>query len=182
MGVVAVGDPVPQVDRKEADRLAIQHAVSLGRDVLFHGSSFPEVPDASGDSGCIPNPEDVVTSRSYYTGRESFALWKDSIKDEDDDAYENRGYAYRNLAVLRRSTPVYLRAMAMRQPESVAKALNHAADTYDLVLKELPDLTNFDPVNPSKETRQQAVDRISRIAALEAKAIDSLEEAQGVIR
>ncbi len=182
VGVVAVGGPIPQLDRKEADRLAIQHAVSLGRDALFHGASFPEDPDADGNSDCIPNPEDIVTSRSYYTGCESFALWKDSIKDETSKAYEDRGYAYRALALLRRSAPVYLRAMALRHPENVAKALTLAADTYELVLKELPDMTNYDPVNPSEETRQQAADRIGRITELEAKAITSLDEAKGATR
>jgi len=182
VGVVAVGGPIPQLDRKEADRLVIQHAVSLGRDALSHGVSFPEVPDASGDSDCIPNPEDVVTSRTYYTGCESFAVWKYSIMDETSQAYEERGYAYRNLALLRRSAPVYLRAMALRHPENVAKALNQAADFYDQVLNELPDLNDYDPVYPSEETRQEAADRISRIATLEAKAIESLEEAKGAIR
>lgn len=179
VGVVALGEPVPQLDRKEADRAAIQHAVLLGQDALFQGASFPEVPDAGGDSDCPPKPEDVVTSRTYYTGRESFALWKDSIKDETEDAYENRGYAYRNLALLRRSAPVYLRAMALRHPEAVAKALNQAADAYDLVLKQLPDFSNYDPAHPPEETRQEVADRISRIAELEAKAIISLDEAKG---
>ncbi len=178
VGVVAVGEPIPQLDRKEADRLAIQHAVSLGREALFHGASFPEALDADGDSGCIPNPEDVVTGRTYYTGCKSFTLWKDLVKDETCDEYENRGYAYRDLALLRRSAPVYLRAMALRHPGDAVKALNQAAEFYDLVLKELPDFTDYNPENPPKETREEAADRIERIAALEAKAIDSLEKAQ----
>lgn len=182
VGVVAVGEPVPQLDRKEADRLAIQHAVMLGRETLFHGTSFPEAADADGDSGCVPNPEDVVTSRTYYTGCESFALWKDSVKEETSAAYEYRGYAYRDLALLRRSAPVYLRAMVLRHKGDAANALNQAADFYDLVLKELPDLNEYDPENPPKETREEAADRIGRIAALEAEAIESLEEAQRAMR
>lgn len=179
VGVLAVGEPIPQLDRKKADRQAIQHAIALGREVFFHNTSFPESLDADGDSDCIPNPEDIVTSRTYYTGRESFAVWENSVKEETSEAYENRGYAYRNLVLLRRSTPVYLRTMALRHPADVAMALNQAADSYELVLKELPDPTNYDPVHPSEETRQEAADRISRIAELEAKAIESLEEAQG---
>ncbi len=178
VGVVAAGEPVPQRDRKEADRLAIQHAVSLGRETLFNRVSFPEAAGADGDSGCIPTPEDVVPSRTYYTGRESFAVWRDSIKDETSQAYEDRGYAYRNLAILRRSAPVYLRAMALRHPQDVATALNQAVDFYDLVLKELPDLTHYEPAQPSEETRQEVADRISRIAELEAKAITSLNDAE----
>jgi len=179
VGVVAVGEPIPQLDRKEADRLAIQHAVSLGRDALFHGTAFAEAADADGDSGCVPNPEDVVTGRTYHTGCESFALWKDSVNNETCEEYENRGYAYRDLALLRRSAPVYLRAMALRHPGAAANPLNQAADFYDRVLKELPEFTDCDPENPPKETREEAADRIGRIETLEAKAIDSLEKAQG---
>lgn len=186
LGVVAVGDPMPQLDRKEADRAAIQHAVMLGRDTLFNGASFPEIADADadadGESDCLPDPNEIVTSRTYYTGRESFTLWKDSVKDESSPAYEGRGYAYRDLAILRRSAPAYLGAMAARHQENVAAALKRAEDLYKLVLQELPVQAGFDPEHPGEETRQQTADRISRIAELETKAIDSLEEAQGLMQ
>ncbi|MEW6755446.1 MAG: hypothetical protein AB1505_31385 [Candidatus Latescibacterota bacterium] len=151
---LVLGEAVPALERGEADRLALQHAVALSHNA-------------------VPMPQ------GYVTGQKAFALWAQTLRDA-----EHRGEARWHANMLghlrtdRRSAVAYLRAMAARHPGACASRLEAAAGRYEevLALLDSADLSRA-ALEQSVEGREKLAVLVERVAAVEARAVGEMEAA-----
>ncbi len=151
--VIVPGQPGQAMDRREIDRESLRYAVRLGRD-----------------------QEDLSHLPGKSSGRKSWLLWAEQLKDED-----LAGHHYYSANVVghlrghRRCASQYLRRMTDRHPPKVAALLNQAAETYDQVHALLG------KADTSKEGwatgREAIITLIHDILPLEAKAQDCMADA-----
>ncbi|MCE5240263.1 hypothetical protein LLH23_17505 [bacterium] len=150
---VAVGEPVPQLDRKEADLEALRHAVALGRD-------------------------HVAMPGGYVTGQKAYALWAAALRDL---AHLGQARWHSNmvlhLGLNRHSAPVYLEQMAARHPGARATHLLAAAELYRQSLRCLATADTSQAAMTSPAGRETLARLVEEMAALEARAVGELEAA-----
>jgi len=162
-GLIALGGKRQSMPPAEADREALRYAIALFRDEGPQGTT------------AVPSKE----SSDHSTGRRSFELWADALRDT---RHPGQAQWHANLVVHfrvnRRSAVAYLRAMAKRYPETVARPLNAAADLYR---KELALLYGADTsrtaliVRPAG--REELARLVERLVRTESEAVAAIEGA-----
>jgi hypothetical protein len=150
---VTAAEPVPVLDRRQADLEALRHAVALGRD-------------------------EVTMPGGYVTGQKAYALWAATLRDTEHLG-EARWHANMvlHLSINRPSAPVYLAQMATRHPEPVAGHLRAAADLYREVLGRLAVADTSEAAMRSGPGREALARLVEDIAARESRAVAELEAA-----
>ncbi len=144
----------PTINRKDADRQALSHALALMRD---------EIPMPWG----------------FRTGAKGFALWVIVLRD-----MEHRGQGRWHANVVRRlrhnrvAAVAYLNAMAARWPEPVAAHLKAAGARFQSVIDACAEADTSDAalVKPG-QGRENLAALAERMAALEVLAVEELEKA-----
>jgi hypothetical protein len=163
--LIVLGEEKDRIDRKEADRNALVHAVALGRDALQ--LALPAFA-----------AEWEKTTRNCFTGQRSFALWAEALRDTERLG-QARWYANMclHLRVNRRSAIPYLREMAGRRSAKTAEHLTAAADIYDEELRELGEGDTSKAAMMCKEGRERLARLVERLAKIESQAIAEIERA-----
>jgi hypothetical protein len=151
-----LGDAVPKLDRADADREALQHAVALGRD-------------------------EVTMPGGFVTGQKAYVLWEQTLRDTEHMG-EARWHwnTVGHLTQNRTSAVAYLRAMAARQP-AAAPHLLAAVAAYEQTLAQLKAADLSDEALMSKEGREKVAVMAEGVARSEADAAKELEQAMGAI-
>jgi len=170
--LLMLGKPVPVLDRAEADRRALAHAIALARDDIEElVKSAVDCPLQGGRD-----------ANGKTTGQASFALWARLLRDPDGwGAHFYHANVVFHLAINRRSAPIYLRAIADRRPEA-AKPLQAAAGVYERILTTLSSADTSKEIMLKPDGREALAMLVEEIAELEAKAIDDVENAFKVMK
>lgn len=153
--VFVPGEPVPRMDRNEADKQAIEFAVAQGRDEV-----------------------DLAHLPGKSSGRRSWTLWLAQLADEDlagPNFYHANVLGH--LCHRRPDAAGYLRAMSSRANTSAGERLLNAGDLYDHVAATLQRADVNEGVFRTVEGRLRLMDIIRTARDLEESAIDKLEEA-----
>jgi hypothetical protein len=154
-GVVIPGEATAALDRREADREALEFGVALIRDAL--GDRIP------------PNK---------LTGCKAFELWARLLRDDAHwGAHFYHGNVVWRLQENRASTVPYLRAMAGRHGGVVASHLETAAGIYEEVIRVAEEMDPGKEVMAARAGREALAGLVDRVAALEAKAAEAMEQA-----
>ena len=152
--IYTYGEPRAPLDRGDADRQALGHAVALGR-------------------GTAPAKGLWVTGPGAWQG------WRDRLiaKGSDGPHFWHANQRMQ-LVAWRRCAIEYLEAMRHRHDSSVATHLADAVATYEHQIECLSSMriTPEAIVDPG-DGRQAMADLIEQAAALDAQAIDALEKA-----
>ncbi|KKL92747.1 hypothetical protein LCGC14_1881590 [marine sediment metagenome] len=155
---VVVGDKIKPMDRRLADRAALQHAVALARD-------------------------EVKMPNDYRTGQRAYALWASELRqlDPPGQARWHANVIY-NLGGRRRAAVTYLEGMSRRHDGATRSHLLGAVKLYREVLGVLKTADAGREALTSAKGREALAKLAERLAEIEAKAAAKLEKAAAAIR
>jgi len=157
--VITIGSSIPRRSRHEANLAGLKLAVALGRDQ-------------------IPMPN------GYVTGQKSYALWSRTLRDVvyRGEARYHASVVY-NLKINRISAIKYLAMIARCSPQPVARHLDLAIDKYFDVLQLLNEIdTSHEALIFSAAGREKLAKQVDEIAAMEAQAVDEIEQALAALQ
>jgi len=148
---------LPRDDAK-ADVAGLRRAVALGRD---------QVP--------MPN--------GYVTGQKAFALWVRILRanKSSKDEYVHAELVS-NLKTNRSSAVNYLRYMLDRVPKAAVAHLDKAVTSYIQILKILNSADIARSTLESAAGREKLAKQVDEIAAMEAQAVDEIEQALAALQ
>jgi hypothetical protein len=168
--LLAVGEAVPRIDRREADIAALRYAVALHRDQVLG-------PDAAYAGDDALRRVERFGAR-WRTGLKSLASWIACLEDSEHLGYHYWNANVRGFLIRNRSTAVrYLRAMQGRCVEAVASYLESAIEMYQAVIEEAELADTSQDAISSIPGRRALISRIERITDLERRAVAELDGA-----
>jgi hypothetical protein len=168
---LAVGEPVPTIDRTKADLEALKFAIALHREQVL-GTKV-------GYDGEYPLRRADEYGKYWRTGLKSFSAWIACLEDT-----EHLGQPFWHSNVVghlywnRRTAVRYLKAMQERHSKTIAVHLENAIQRYQAVIAELNKVdTSREAIIVSLQGRGQLIKSIERIMQLESQAVVELEAA-----
>ncbi len=155
---IVLGEKIEKLDRRQADRQSLRHAVALARD-------------------------EVKMPNDYLTGQRAYALWASELRQMDPPG-QARWHANvrRGLTLRRRAAVAYLEAMSRRHDEPTRSHLLMAVDQYRKVLSVLKTADTSAKALTTSKGREALAKLAERLAGIEAKAALQLEQAANSIR
>ena len=155
---IVLGEKIEKLDRRQADRQSLRHAVALARD-------------------------EVKMPNDYLTGQRAYALWASELRQMDPPG-QARWHANvrRGLTLRRRAAVAYLEAMSRRHDGPTRTHLLLAVDQYRKVLSVLKTADTSSEAMTSAKGREALAKLAERLAGIEAKAALQLEQAANSIR
>jgi hypothetical protein len=148
--VTTYGSACEAMDRSYADRMALRHAVDLGRGGVKNGL--------------------------WVTGPLAWKGWEDHLVERSTFGYWHNSIKWNGLKTTRNAAAQYLESMALRHAGPVADYLRIAADIYRQQLEVVGRMPDFDEKMIGKE-QTGLVDLIRIAAALDLEAIEKIETA-----
>ena len=162
--MLAPGDPLPKIDRGEADREALRYAVALHRDEVLG--------ERAGDRGAHPLRHPCYGT-NWRTGIDAYWALRDTERPGQARFHNNAVFQLR----LNRAAAIrYLNAMRERRPQT-AEHLDGAIGHYEAVMKALQSADTSGEALSSTHGRGAMIAAIEEIADLENRAADALEMA-----
>jgi len=172
--LLAPGEPVQRIDRKEADLEALKYAIALHRDQVL-GANVKY-------SGKYPLRDVEKLSKYWRTGLKSFASWIRCLQDME---HLGQHFWHSNVLLhlfLSRSSAIrYLQAMQKRHPRAVADYLENAIQKYKAVIGVLGSVDWSPEAMSSVKGREVFVTHVKEMADLESQAVAELEKAVEVL-
>ena len=154
LGVVTPGQKREPLDRRAADRQALEYAVALGDDAALK-------PDGS---------------RTYLTGGKAYAQWQNLLQKDPEGAAKTG--ALDGLRSRRQSAVAYLQDMAKRQNPAAARHIKAVIGRYQAMIPlatlDLPK-HHDDPIPP--QLQHELAARVPRLAKLDRQAANDLKKA-----
>jgi AraC-like DNA-binding protein len=168
--LLAPGEPVEKIDRKEADFEALKYAIELHHDrVLGINVKY---------SGKYPLRDAEKFSKHWRTGLKTFSAWTKCLKDID---HPGQYYYHNNVLFhlwLSRSSAVrYLEAMRKRHLKDIANCIENAILKYKNIIDLLEKVDWDAGAMSSVERRDALISQIENIVNLESRAVAELEQA-----
>ena len=155
---IVLGEKIEKLDRRQADRQSLRHAVALARD-------------------------EVKMPNDYLTGQRAYALWASELRQMDPPGQARWHANVRgNLTLRRRAAVAYLEAMSRRHDGPTCTHLLGAVDGYKEALGVLKTADTSSEAMTSAKGREALAKLAERLAGIEAKAALQLEQAANSIR
>ncbi|MBL8029360.1 MAG: hypothetical protein JNL74_23255 [Fibrobacteres bacterium] len=162
--VVIPGAKTEPMPRQDADRQALEYAITLFKD---------EIPVKSRKCAHVPERADYLTS-----GTKSYDLWVSLLRDPDNwGAHYYHANVVYTLYRNRQSAPPYLREMANRHAPAASAILLSAADIYEKAIVKIDGAVTNEKVLGTPEGRDNLASLMLQVRDIEAQAIQLLEKA-----
>jgi hypothetical protein len=167
--LVAPGEPIQKIDRKEADLEALKYAIALHREEVV-GVKVKY-------SGKYPLRDVEKYSKYWRTGLKSFAAWLKCLRDTE---HIGQYYYHSNILLhlyLGRSSAIrYLEVMQKRHSQAVADYLENAIQKYKAVIEVIRKIEWNNKIMSSFQGREALASQIENIVGLEGQAVVELEK------
>ena len=158
--VILLGERAEPMDRRQADREALRHALDLARDRL-----------------------DGRAPANKLSGQAAFRLWASLLRDDEGwGAHFYHANVLGQLKISRRSAVPYLREMAQRHPGSAQSHLLAAAQAYADGLVELDTAKCDKETMGTHDGRERLAQLVERVAQIEDKAAGEMEQAWAAMK
>ena len=167
------GESLTPMDRKQADLAALRYAVALHRDQVLGAS------DAKATAAwAAPLRDREAVGKQWRTGLKTFAAWDKCLRDTEHPGQAHwHANVVRHLLLNRESAVRYLKTMADRHPEEVARHLNSAAAQYEEVGGALRKADTSGEALSSPAGREALAKLVEQVAVLDSQAIQEVEKA-----